>query len=119
MSPPTSIDFTKIKALTFDIYGTLIDWDGGLVRAARDTSLAPFLPSSDDECLKALEEHSTRVEREQPQMLKSEIEAEAFRAYAADLGVLAAGKLTEEEVEKAARQFGGSIGGFEAFDDTV
>lgn len=119
MSPPTSVDFTKIKALTFDIYGTLIDWDGGIVRAARATSLAPFLPSDDDECLKALEAHTTRVEAEQPQMKKSEIEAEGLRAYAADLGLPAEGKMTKEEVEKAAKQFGGSIGSYEAFEDTV
>ncbi len=33
-----AIDFSKFKALTFDCYGTLIDWESGLV-----SSLQPFL----------------------------------------------------------------------------
>jgi FMN phosphatase YigB (HAD superfamily) len=118
MSQPTSIDWTKIKALTFDIYGTLVDWDAGVIRAARATALGPYLPS-DEEFLGAVEEHHARIEREQPRMRKSEINAEGLRAYAADLGVVKGGKLTEEDVEEAAKQFGGSIGQFEAFDDTV
>jgi FMN phosphatase YigB (HAD superfamily) len=116
MTQPTSIDWTNIKALTFDIYGTLVDWDAGVVRAARATALRPFLPS-DDEFLSAVEKHHARIE--QPRMRKSEINAEGLRAYAADLKLLEESKLTEDEIEQAARQFGGSIGGFEAFDDTV
>jgi FMN phosphatase YigB (HAD superfamily) len=118
MSPPTSIDWTQIKALTFDIYGTLIDWDAGVVRAARATALGPYLPS-DEEFLGAVEDHHARIEREQPRMRKSEINTEGLRAYAADLGVVKEGKLSEEEVEAAAKLFGGSIGQFKAFDDTV
>lgn len=119
MSPPTSIPWRDIKALTFDIYGTLVDWDRGLVRAARATALAPFLPSDDNAVLTALETHLKRIEREQPRMRKSEINAEGLRVYARDLGVVESGKLTSEEVEKAAGEFGGCIGGFEAFDDSV
>jgi hypothetical protein len=52
-------------------------------------------------------------------MRKSEINAEGLRAYAADLRLLEDGKLTQDEIEQAAMQFGGSIGGFEAFGDTV
>ena len=118
MTQPTSIDWTKVKALTFDIYGTLVDWDAGVVRAARNTALGPYLPS-DDEFLHAVEKHHARIEREQPRMRKSKINAEGLRAYAADLRLLEDGKLTQDEIEQAARQFGGSIGGFEAFGDTV
>ena len=118
MTQPTSIDWTKIKALTFDIYGTLVDWDAGVIRAARTTALGPYLPP-DDEFLNAVEKHHARIEREHPRMRKSDINAEGLRAYAADLKVIEDGKLTEDEIEQAARQFGGSIGGFEAFDDTV
>lgn len=118
MTQPTSIDWTKIKALTFDIYGTLVDWDAGVIRAARATALGPYLPSG-DEFLSAVEKHHARIEREQPRMRKSDINAEGLRAYATDLKLLEQGKLTEEEIEQAAKQFGGSIGGFEAFDDTV
>jgi FMN phosphatase YigB (HAD superfamily) len=118
MTQPTTIDWANIKALTFDIYGTLVDWDAGVVRAAHATALGPFLPS-DDEFLSAVEKHHARIEREQPQLRKSEINAEGLRVYAADLKLVENGKLTEDEIEQAAKQFGGSIGGFEAFDDTV
>jgi FMN phosphatase YigB (HAD superfamily) len=118
MTQPTSIDWASIKALTFDIYGTLVDWDAGVIRAARATALGPYLPP-DDEFLSAVEKHHARIEREQPGMRKSEINAEGLRAYAVDLKLVENGKLTEHEIEQAAKQFGGSIGGFEAFDDTV
>ena len=44
-------------------------------------------------------------------MRKSKINAEGLRAYAADLKLLEDGRLTEDEIEQAVRQFGGSIGG--------
>lgn len=119
MSPPTTIDWTKIKALTFDIYGTLVDWDNGVIRAARTTALGQHINASDQEMLKSLETHCARIEREKPTKRKSEINSEAFEIYAGELGLVRDGKVTGREVEEAAREFGGAIGGFEAFGDTV
>lgn len=118
MSSLDSIPWSKIKVLTFDIYGTLVDWDAGVVQAARATALAPHLPS-DEKLLKDLAQHHARIEREQPRMRKSDIDAEGLRAYASDLKLVESGKLTREQVEQAAKEFGGSIGGYEAFDDTA
>ena len=32
---PTPIDYGTVEALTFDCYGTLIDWEAGLTAAFR------------------------------------------------------------------------------------
>lgn len=119
MSYDLTIQWSKIKALTFDIYGTLVDWDAGVIRAARATALAPYLSTSDQELLRALEAYHARLEHDKPKTRKSEINAEGLRLYAGDLGLVEDGKLTKEEVHKAATEFGSSIGSFEAFGDTV
>lgn len=57
------IDFAHIRALTFDCYGTLIDWERGIVSA-----LAPLLRqrggaiASDDTLLSAYAEAESRIE---------------------------------------------------------
>ncbi|KAM0720076.1 hypothetical protein Q7P37_004212 [Cladosporium fusiforme] len=119
MTAPTTIDWSKIKAMTFDIYGTLIDWDPGLVRAMRATTIGPHITLSDKDLLHALEAIHARLEREKPRKRKSEINAEALELYADELRLVEEGKLTREEVREAGREFGGAIGGFEAFGDTV
>lgn len=113
------IDWSKIKALTFDIYGTLVDWDTGVIRAARATALGPHIQASDTELLEALEAHHARIEHEKPTMRKSEINTEGLKLYGRDLGLVENGKLTKEEMDQAAKDFGSSIGSFEAFGDTV
>lgn len=118
---PTTIPWPSIKALTLDIYGTLIDWDHGLIAAARKTSLSHhFSHISDKDLLQTLESHCARLEREKPTMRKEEINSEALRVWVVeDLGLVREGKVGLEEVEGAAREFGRGIGGFEAFGDTV
>jgi 2-haloacid dehalogenase len=56
----------KIEWITFDCYGTLIDWEEGII-----TALAPFLPSSADR-----DELSSRYIK-----LEAEVEKERYRPY--------------------------------------
>jgi 2-haloacid dehalogenase len=56
----------KIEWITFDCYGTLIDWEEGIT-----TALAPFLPSSAD-----LHELGKRYMK-----LEAEVEKERYRPY--------------------------------------
>jgi 2-haloacid dehalogenase len=45
-----SLDYGSFDALTFDCYGTLIDWEAGILAAVR-TALPTTIPGADDETL--------------------------------------------------------------------
>jgi 2-haloacid dehalogenase len=100
-------DFT---VLSFDCYGTLIDWESGIW-----TALQPLLGKSGgglarDEALAAFARHESAQEAETPSLLYSELLARVHRRLGAEWGVPA----TAEED----RAFGGSVGDWPAFPDT-
>ena len=68
---------SAIEWVTFDCYGTLIDWERGVIEA-----LGPFLPSGDND--RALAERYIAAE--------AEVEREAYRPYSEVLA-LASGRL--------------------------
>ena len=47
----TTLDFSPFHAITFDCYGTLIDWESGLLGAIRPILLAHRAELSDAEIL--------------------------------------------------------------------
>ena len=88
------IPWTEIKALSFDIFGTLVDWENGIAQSARATALGPFLPAEHKQLMLDIEEHDTNVQAETPGMLQSDVIAEGLRRYAKELKVVENGKLT-------------------------
>jgi 2-haloalkanoic acid dehalogenase type II len=114
-----NIPWTRIKALSFDIYGTLIDWENGIANAARATALGSYLPKDHKELMLAIEKHDTTVQREHPTMRQSDVIAEGLRRYAKELGVVESGKLSQSQVDEAAKEYSGKIGEYPAFPDTV
>jgi 2-haloalkanoic acid dehalogenase type II len=97
--------------LTFDCYGTLIDWETGLF-----TAMAPLLARIDappfrDEALAIFARHEVAQQAETPDMLYADVLAAVHRRLEKEWGV--------EEDAGAARAFGGSIGEWPAFSDTV
>jgi 2-haloalkanoic acid dehalogenase type II len=66
-----------------------------------------------------IEKHDTTVQHENPTMRQTDIIAEGLRRYAAELKVVEDGKLTQDEVEQACKEYGGKIGEYPAFPDTV
>lgn len=118
-SSASPIPWSRIKALSFDIYGTLIDWENGIASAARATALGPYLPDSHADLLYAIERHDTTVQREFPGKSQSEVIAEGLRRYADELGVISSKKLTPEQVDAACKDYGAKIGSYPAFSDTV
>ncbi|KAK3725186.1 hypothetical protein LTR37_000697 [Vermiconidia calcicola] len=115
----SAIPWTKVKALSFDIYGTLVDWENGIAQAARATALGPYLPEDHKQLMLDIEKHDTTVQREHPAMQQSEIIAEGLRRYARDLKVVADGHLTQDQVEQACKEYGSKISEYPAFPDTV
>jgi len=49
----TDIDYGAFDALTFDCYGTLIDWETGLLAGLRTVLAAHGVDGTDDELLEA------------------------------------------------------------------
>jgi len=115
------IPWTSLRALSFDIYGTLIDWNAGMIVSSRETALGPCLHVSDENLFNGLFKHSTAVESKSPKMKKSDINAEGLVRYAHELGVVGEGegKVIEEVATEAGKQHGAAIGVFPAFGDTV
>src|SRR3954452_24061255 len=95
------------RALTFDCYGTLIDWETCILAALR-----PLLERSGAEPSKLLERFGPLEDAQQvatPRMLYPQVLAEVHRKLAAELGV----SLPEE----AHIKFGASIPDWAAFPD--
>ena len=101
-----TFDFGRFDALTFDCYGTLIDWETGLSAAIR-TLLGPRGVSADREVLlETYARYEAEAERP-PYRTYREVLAYAGRGVAATLGA--------EPTEAALGTFAGSVVDWPAF----
>lgn len=57
-----TVDFDRFKCLSFDCYGTLIDWETGLLRALRSSLTRHSVEIGDQELLSAYAEAETNIE---------------------------------------------------------
>ncbi|BBD68189.1 haloacid dehalogenase, type II [Nostoc commune NIES-4072] len=57
------IDFNQYKALTFDCYGTLIDWENGILRVLKPLLLAHNTNLDDEEILELFAEFEAELEK--------------------------------------------------------
>jgi 2-haloacid dehalogenase len=101
---------TDFKALTFDCYGTLIDWETGLYDALRPLLQAGAVTLGRDEVLAVFARHEAAQEAATPQMIYSELLAEVHRRLAGEWGVKAD--------EERAVAFGKSVPDWPEFPDT-
>ena len=79
-------DLTRFKALSFDCYGTLIDWEAGIAAVLSPWAREQGLDLTDEELLLAYADNEAAVERETPSALYPEVLATAFRRTADKLG---------------------------------
>ncbi|MFL5680903.1 MAG: haloacid dehalogenase type II [Chloroflexota bacterium] len=105
-----AIDFSAFDALTFDCYGTLIDWESGIVRGLRDALGSAARDVSRDRLLELYAAHEAEIENG-PYRRYREVLAEAARGVARDLGT--------DIDDAAAARFGGSVGDWPAFPDSA
>jgi 2-haloacid dehalogenase len=101
---------TDFKALTFDCYGTLIDWETGLYGALQPLLRAGGITLGRSEVLEEFGRHEAAQEAETPQMLYSDLLAEVHRRLARQFGA--------RVPEEAHVAFGKSIPEWPAFPDT-
>jgi 2-haloalkanoic acid dehalogenase type II len=102
---------TDFEVLSFDCYGTLIDWETGI-----RTALAPWrrredLQMSDHELIEAFGRHEWMVEDEMPTLAYPEVLAQVLKRMAAGWGVRAS--------KEDAAAFGRSVGDWPAFPDSL
>ena len=80
------MDLTRYKALSFDCYGTLIDWEAGIAAVLRPWASEQGLDLDDEELLLAYAGNESDVERDMPTALYPDVLAEAFRRTGERLG---------------------------------
>ncbi|MBC8035829.1 MAG: haloacid dehalogenase type II [Rhizobiales bacterium] len=99
------------KALTFDCYGTLIDWESGMVEALKPLTLRVKQALSRDGILEAHARHESSQQNFTPAMKYSELLAIVYKRLAEEWGLTASG----EECQA----YGNSVKDWPAFPDSV
>lgn len=102
------IDF---KVLTFDCYGTLIDWETGILQALTPLRKKDRARRPPDEILASFARHESAQEAETPGMVYSELLGLVHSRLAAEWGIAIG--------EAEHRAFGASVGDWPAFADSA
>ncbi|NKE57444.1 HAD-IA family hydrolase [Lentzea sp. PSKA42] len=105
------MDLTKFQALSFDCYGTLIDWETGIAAVLSPWAREQGLDLTDEELLLAYADQEAAVEASTPSALYPDVLAAAFRRTGADLG--------REVSEEWAQRLGSSVPDWPAFPDSA
>src|SRR5687767_4861126 len=77
---------TDFKVLTFDCYGTLIDWESGMIEALRPLSARVKKPLTRDQILEAHARHESRQQQQTPAMRYSNLLAVVYKRLAEEWG---------------------------------
>jgi len=105
------MDLTRFKALSFDCYGTLIDWETGISAVLRPWAREQGLDTGDEALLIAYGDAEAAVEEEQPTARYPDVIATAFRRAGEALGA--------EVGDEWAQRLGGSVPDWPAFPDSA
>jgi len=105
--PP--IDFDHFEVLTFDCYGTLIDWEAGILAGLRRVLEPRGVAADDDDLLERYARHEAAIEAGD-YLRYREVLAHALGGVCAELGV--------EPAEEETAAFDGSVGDWPAFPDS-
>jgi 2-haloalkanoic acid dehalogenase type II len=105
------VNLRDFDALSFDCYGTLIDWETGIAAVLRRWADAHGVETTDEELLLVYGAHEARAEAERPADLYPQILARAMRGVGDELGV----PVADEEAEMLAT----SVPDWPAFADSA
>jgi 2-haloacid dehalogenase len=104
------MELTDFEALSFDCYGTLIDWEAGLLAVLRPWARARGLELTDEELLTAYAQVEGAAEAEHPAEAYPEILARGMRLLGGNLGA----EVTADDAARLAR----SVPNWPAFPDS-
>jgi 2-haloacid dehalogenase len=110
MSGRQTLEFGRFEALTFDCYGTLIDWEAGLMAAFRPILLAHGAASGGDLVLERYAVHEAAIEAG-PYRTYREVLAGALRGVCRDIGI--------EPAAEEVTAFAGSVPDWPTFPDSA
>jgi 2-haloalkanoic acid dehalogenase type II len=102
---------SDFKVLTFDCYGTLIDWESGMVEGLRPLTSRARKPLSRDDILEAHARHESSQQKYTPSMTYSTLLAVVYKRLAEEWGL---GANWDE-----CQAYGNSIKDWPAFADSV
>lgn len=105
------MDLRSYRALSFDVYGTLIDWESGIAGVLAPWAREQGLEHDDESLLLTYADNEAAVERERPGWLYPDVLAEAFRRTGADLD--------RPVDEQWAQRLGASVPDWPAFEDSA
>jgi 2-haloacid dehalogenase len=103
------LDYGRFEALTFDCYGTLIDWETGILAGLRPSLSAHGISPPDDELLEVYSRAEAAAEAG-PYLRYREVLARSLREVCRHYGV--------EPPDEAAARFGASVADWPAFPDS-
>lgn len=104
------LDLTKYSALSFDVYGTLIDWEAGISSVLLEWAQRVGCPLDEEGLLLAYSTHEADVEAEYPGLIYSEVLQASFRRMSKELGF----PVSVEDVQALGR----SVPSWPAFPDS-
>jgi 2-haloacid dehalogenase len=104
------VGLTDFDALSFDCYGTLIDWEAGIAAVLSRWARSRRLGLDDEALLAAFSRHQTAAEAGHPQELYPAILARSMRGLGSELGT----EVSEQDAQEIAR----SVPGWPAFPDS-
>jgi 2-haloacid dehalogenase len=105
-----AIDYGAVEVLTFDCYGTLIDWEAGIAAGLGAVTRAHGVEIPDEQLLATYAGHEAALEAG-PYLRYREVLARGGRGVCADLGI----EPSDEEVAG----FADSVGAWPAFPDSA
>jgi 2-haloacid dehalogenase len=105
------MNLADYDALSFDCYGTLIDWEAGIAAVLAPWAKEVGLELTDDKLLAAYAENEAQAERDTPDALYSAVLAEAFRRTGDTFG--------RPVSDEWAQRLGSSVPDWPAFPDSA
>jgi 2-haloacid dehalogenase len=105
------VRLSEFEALSFDCYGTLIDWEAGLAAVLGPWARSRGLPLDDEALLGAYSGHEAAAEAEYPQDPYPDILARSMRALGGELGA----EVSDADAQQLAR----SVPDWPAFADSA
>jgi 2-haloacid dehalogenase len=104
------VRISEFEAVSFDCYGTLIDWEAGLAAVLGPWARSRGLTLDDEALLAAYARHESQAESRQPAALYPDVLASSFTALGRELGA----DVTADDARRLAR----SVPDWPAFDDS-
>jgi FMN phosphatase YigB (HAD superfamily) len=104
------MQLTDFKVLSFDCYGTLIDWETGITLAVQPLLARATEALSRDQVLETFARHEAAQQSETPSMIYSELLSTVHTRMAKDWGI-------EPRAEES-KAFGNSVRDWPAFVDS-